>query len=123
MQGKLVCRECIGSGKVAPQSQSQSARDPNTAYLIELVGGFFGLLGLGYLYLGRTNEGIPRLIIWLIYNVIAYVVIVLLSTIFIGLLCCPIQLVIQIGVPIWSATTLKNQLIGGATGSIAQPQG
>jgi len=123
MQGKLVCRECLGSGRVAPQAQSQSVRDPNTAYLIELVGGFFGLLGLGYLYVGRTNDGILRLIIWFIYNVIAYIAISLLITILIGIACCPFQLVIQIGVPIWSATTLKNQLTGGATAITTQPQG
>jgi hypothetical protein len=32
--------------------------------LIELVGGIFGLLGLGYLYAGRTNDGLIRLVAW-----------------------------------------------------------
>jgi TM2 domain-containing membrane protein YozV len=113
LQGKMICRECLQTGKVAPQGQSKY--DPNTAFLIELVGGFFGLLGLGHLYVGNTQDGIIRLIGWFIYNIAAYVVITLLLSIFIGLFCCPVQLVIQIGVPIWSATTLKNQLTGGTS--------
>jgi TM2 domain-containing membrane protein YozV len=86
-------------------------KDPNTAFLIEMVGGFFGLLGLGYIYVGRTEEGIIRLIAWLVYNIVAYVVIVLLSTVIIGCFCIPVQLVIQIGVPLWSANELKKKML------------
>jgi TM2 domain-containing membrane protein YozV len=66
--------------------------DPNTVFLIELVGGFFGLLGLGHLYLGRTNDGILRLVLWLLYDIIAGVTIALLSTVVVGLVCIPFQL-------------------------------
>ncbi len=86
-------------------------KDPDTTFLIELVGGFFGLLGLGYLYVGRTEEGIIRLIIWMIYNVAAYVVIAILLAIVIGCFCIPVQLVIQIGIPLWSASTLKKSML------------
>lgn len=107
--GRLVCRNCLATGKaVAPAS-----KDINTAFLIELVGGFFGLLGLGYLYTGRTNDGILRLIAWIIYSITAYIIITLLLAVFIGLLCIPVQLVIQIGVPLWSATALKNSMNAG----------
>jgi TM2 domain-containing membrane protein YozV len=108
LQGRLVCRDCLAQGKIQTKSY-----DPNTAFLIELIGGFFGILGLGYLYTGRTNDGILRLIIWILYDIIAAVAITLLMTVFIGILCIPVQLVIQVGVPIWSASTLKNQLIKG----------
>lgn len=107
VQGKLKCRDCLAVGTTATQRE----HDPNTAFVIELVGGFFGLLGLGYMYVGRTNDGIVRLIIWLIYDIIAGITIILLSSILIGLICIPFQLIIQIGVPIWSATTLKNDLL------------
>jgi len=110
-QGKLVCRPCLASGKVSTTSQTN--KDPNTAFLIELVGGFFGLLGIGYLYVGRTNDGILRLILWIIYDVIAGITITLLISVFVGFLCIPIQLAIQIGVPIWSANNLKNSLTSG----------
>ncbi len=96
------------------QSYSQPApKDPNTAFLIEFVGGFFGLLGLGYLYIGRTNDGVLRLIGWIIYNVVAYIVIVILLSLVVGLCCVPVQLVIQVGVPLWSANELKKQMTAG----------
>jgi TM2 domain-containing membrane protein YozV len=111
MQGKLICRGCLASGKISPALQP--AKDVNTAFLIELVGGFFGILGLGYLYTGRTNDGILRLILWIIYDVVAAITISLLLAVFIGILCIPLQFAIQIGVPLWSANNLKNILNSG----------
>jgi TM2 domain-containing membrane protein YozV len=99
-----------------PPPPAPAPKDPNTAFIIELVGGFFGLLGLGYMYMGRTDEGIIRLIAWIIYTIIAWIAIVLLSTIAIGCLCVPVQIIIQVGVPIWSAMTLKNSLIEDSMG-------
>lgn len=110
--GKLVCRNCLASGKAKTNAIS-SDKDVNTAFLIELVGGFLGFLGIGYLYAGRTNDGILRLILWIIYAVIAGITISILLTVFIGIFCIPIQLIIQIGVPLWSATNLKNTLNNG----------
>ncbi len=101
---------------VQPPMGNVAPKDPDTAFLIELVGGFFGLLGLGYMYVGRTEEGVIRLIAWIIYNVVAWVIIALLSTLVIGCFCIPVQLIIQVGVSIWSAITLKNNMIDAAGG-------
>jgi hypothetical protein len=90
-----------------------SGKDPSIAFLIELVGGFFGLLGLGYIFVGRTQEGITRLIVWLIYVAVIWCIITVASALLIGLLCIPIQIVIQIVVPIWSAYSLKKQMDSG----------
>jgi hypothetical protein len=90
-------------------------KDPNTAFLIELIGGFFGLLGLGYLWIGLTNDGLIRLIAWLVYNIVAWIAIVLLMVVVVGCFCVPVQLLIQIGIPVWSAFTLKNMMTGGTT--------
>jgi len=106
VQGKLMCRECLASGRAAT-----SKYDPNTAFLIELIGGFFGFLGIGYIYVGRTNDGILRLVLWILYDVIAFITISALLAVIVGIVCIPIQLVIQIGVPLWSASTLKNDLL------------
>jgi hypothetical protein len=38
--------------------QSASNKDPNTAMVIEIVAGYFGFLGIGYLYAGRTVAGL-----------------------------------------------------------------
>ena len=85
--------------------------DPNTAFVIELVAGFFGLLGVGYMYVGRTEEGILRLVLWLLYTVVAAISLVLLSALIIGLCLIPFALVIQVIVPLLSAISLKNKLL------------
>jgi len=90
------------------RSSSSSSGDPNTAFIIELVGGYFGLLGLGYIYMGRTGEGIVRLVLWILYQIFAWVVISVLLAALVGVVCIPLQIVVYIGVPIWSAYTLKN---------------
>jgi hypothetical protein len=109
-QGKLICRTCLASGKAV--ATTTAVKDVNTAFLLELVGGFLGLLGIGYLYSGRTNDGVIRLILWIIYDIIAGVTISLLLTVFVGFCCIPVQLVIQIGVPLWSANELKKKMDG-----------
>ncbi len=70
-----------------------------------------GLLGLGYFYAGRTNDGIIRLIAWLVYDIVAVVTITLLLAVIVGFVCIPIQLAIQVGVPLWSANKLKQEML------------
>ena len=82
---------------------------PETAFLIEFLAGIFGLLGVGYLAAGKTNDGVVRLVVWLVYTVLAWVTISLLTAIVVGVVCIPFQLVLQIGVPLWSANKLKKQ--------------
>lgn len=43
---------------------ASSTKDPNTAMVIEIVAGYFGFLGIGYLYAGRTAAGLLRLFGW-----------------------------------------------------------
>ena len=105
VRGRMICRECLATGK------STGTKDPDTAFLIELIAGFFGLLGIGYLYAGRTNDGILRLILWILYDIAAGVAISLLITVFVGCLCIPLQLAIQICVPLWSANELKKSML------------
>jgi TM2 domain-containing membrane protein YozV len=88
--------------------------DPNTAFLVEFLAGFFGLLGIGYLYTGRTNDGVVRLVAWLLYNIVVWVVIAVLIAGVIGCFCAPIKLAIQVGVPLMSANTLKKRLLAEA---------
>ena len=86
-------------------------QNPETAFLIEFLAGIFGFLGVGYLYAGQTNEGVVRLVVWLVYTILAWVVVGLLSAILVGVICIPFQLVLQIGVPLWSANRLKKQML------------
>jgi len=96
------------------QSHPQSApKDPNTAFLIEFVGGFFGLLGLGYFYDGRMNDGVVRLIAWFLVLFGVWLVVGLLSAILIGICLIPFALAMQVGIPLWSANELKKQMMAG----------
>jgi membrane protein insertase Oxa1/YidC/SpoIIIJ len=92
------------------QPYAPQPKDPDTAFLIELVGGFFGLLGLGYIYAGRTEDGIIRLIIWFIVIGGGWLLAVILTTVLIGCLLMPLLLAAQVGVPIWSASQLKKSM-------------
>lgn len=82
--------------------------DPNTAWL-ELLG-FLGFLGIGYLVAGRTNDGIIRLVGYMIFTFVGWAIVGVLSLAIIGLCLIPVMLGAQIGIPIWSAITLKNDL-------------
>lgn len=93
--------------------QVVTPRDPNTAFLLELILGLFGILGIGYLYIGRNEDGLIRLIGWLVYMFVAWGVIVALSIVVVGLCLIPFQIAIQIGVPVWSAIYLRKQLESG----------
>ena len=100
-------------------------KDPDTALLIELVGGLFGFLGLGHFYVGRTNDGLVRLLVWFVFLAVGWTATALLSVILIGLLCIPVMGVAQLGIPIWSALSLKSdlekRLSGGAAPVAALP--
>lgn len=87
---------------------SMTQRDPQTAMIIEIVAGLFGFLGIGYLYAGKTNQGIIRLIVW-------WVVLGLLGlSIAVGIGLCLLPIAWIVG-PIVSGIMLKNEL--------ARPQG
>jgi len=43
---------------------SSQTKDPNTAMIIEILAGYFGFLGIGYLYVGKTAAGLLRLVGW-----------------------------------------------------------
>ncbi len=45
-------------------------KDPNTAMIIEILAGYFGFLGIGYLYVGKTTAGLVRLIGWWVILVV-----------------------------------------------------
>ncbi len=84
--------------------------DRNLAFVIELVGGIFGILGIGHMYAGDITGGVIRLIVWLSVIAFSWVLISILLIFFIGLCCIPFMIIAQIGVPIWSAFSLKKKL-------------
>ncbi|GEM_PF-1845441 len=88
-------------------------KNPKNAFLIEFVGGIFGLLGLGYFYIGRTEEAILHLVIWICYNLFFWVgsyFLYVLSPIFLYI-CVPILLLSQVAIPYLSAIILRENIL------------
>ncbi|MBA3530993.1 MAG: hypothetical protein H0T73_03610 [Ardenticatenales bacterium] len=64
-------------------------KDPDTAFLIEFVGGlFFGALGVGYIYSGLTNTGIFRLAAYWAYAITVAVFVGFCSAVTLGFGAC-----------------------------------
>lgn len=93
--------------QVAPVATSLP-KDPSTGLLIELLPGFFGFLGIGYLWAGETALGIGLLIgYWLFWAFVGLGT--LLSA---GLLLCfvPCFALLYFAAPIISAVLLQKRL-------------
>jgi TM2 domain-containing membrane protein YozV len=85
---------------------AQPAKDPNTAFLIELVGTLFGFMGLGWIYAGYTNKGVIMLIVWLVVVVVAAVISVLTA----GIFAC-VWLPAQVIAAVVSASQVKQAVV------------
>ena len=99
----------------------------NTGVVLEVLAGLFGFLGIGYLYAGFTNEGIKRLVVYFVGMTVGWIVTGLLSIILIGLCLIPVMLGLQVGIPIWSAMSLKKEgdrlvPVGGPVPNYGYPQ-
>jgi TM2 domain-containing membrane protein YozV len=77
-------------------------RDPFVALLLEVVGGFFGLLGIGWIYAGRPAKGILLLIG---YGLLHWTIGLTLAFFTSGTWCC-----------IWPA---QNLVVGAISGYLA----
>jgi hypothetical protein len=111
--GQLPAAPLAVAGHAAqpPAAADAQVQRINNAFILELVGGVFGLLGIGYMYVDRTNDGVLRLVGWWLLLGVMWTTIALLSAILIGLCFIPGAIVVQFGVPIYSAMQLKKQLL------------
>lgn len=76
VNGKLVCRNCLSEGKVSSiKSISASGKSQGTAMILEIVGGLFGIFGLGWIYVGDTNRGYSWLVGMLVWDFVAAIII------------------------------------------------
>jgi hypothetical protein len=82
--------------------------DPNIAWL-ELIG-FLGFLGIGYLVAGRVSDGIIRMVAYWVIMFVGWTIVALLTIVIIGFCLIPVMLVVQFGIPIWSALELRKSL-------------
>ena len=84
--------------------------DKTVAFVLELVGGIFGILGIGHIYAGEVIKGVVILTLWIAFLTFSWVTISILSIFLIGLCCMPFMILAQFLVPLWSAFHLKNRL-------------
>lgn len=92
-----------------PQQNQQYTKpgpNPNTAYILELVGGLFGFFGIGYMYVGRTGEGAIRLIGGICCNIFVGIMAAVTAGI-----CAFIALPVYIVIAMISASAIKNWVI------------
>ncbi len=75
VQGKLVCRRCLGTGRaISPSTFPHPPKDRGIALILEILPGLFGFLGFGWIYSGNTSAGILWLVGYFIWVCIQIVV-------------------------------------------------
>jgi len=58
---------------IPPYYQPRPPKDRNTALVLEILPGLFGILGIGWIYSGKTSTGIAWLIGYLVWVAIAII--------------------------------------------------
>lgn len=111
VQNKLICRECLSTGKAAiptPGNVSSSLKDRSIAMILEILPGLFGILGIGWIYAGQNNKGVKYLIGFLAWHFLVVLPVALITAS--GGLCItiPIDLII-IGISASSLNSYTNQ--------------
>ncbi len=110
VQNKLVCRECLSTGKASmspPANTSRSPKDRSIALILEILPGLFGILGIGWIYAGDNNKGVMYLIGFLAWHFLVVLPVALITAG--GGLCITIPIdLVMIGV---SASSLNNYTI------------
>jgi hypothetical protein len=78
VQGKYVCRECLSTGRATQIATIVRPRkDRSIALILEILPGFFGFLGIGWIYSGYTVSGVVWLISMLVWSIFAAFMILL----------------------------------------------
>ncbi len=80
MDEKLVCRECLSTGKtVMPQrpTMERPMKDRSLALVLEILPALFGLFGFGWIYSGNTSTGVAWLVGVLIWDLVAVLILTL----------------------------------------------
>ena len=84
-------------------------KDPSTGLLLELIPGFFGFIGIGWLWAGEVGLGVGLLLgYWAVWA--TAMVLTVLSFGVLGLCLIPMLIVLYFVAPIASALTLQKRL-------------
>ena len=94
-------------------SSFPAAPDANTAFLLELILGLFGLMGVGWMYAGQVVVGVALLVGWFVVIGLG-----LGGSILTACLGLCLWIPIHIAGPIISAIILRKQLLQNSLGSL-----
>ncbi len=112
----------MGGDYVVKQISPEVEGAGNTALILEIIFGIFGLLGIGHVYTNRTALGIGLMVGWWIYIVIAATI----SSLTLGIAACifvPLSLVIPIISGVQARTYARQNVETGNWGSVAKVAG
>lgn len=84
---------------------ANTTRDPNTAFVLELLLGLFGFLGIGWVYAGKTTLGIVMLVSWWLIVGVG-----LGGSVLTGFIGCCLWLPVHFVVPLVSAMLIRNEI-------------
>ena len=87
-----------------------ATKDKDTAFLLELLAGLVGFLGIGYFYTGLTNAALVRLIGYWVFLGLIWTAFWTINTVTACLASCLVivPLAVQVVVPYFSANELKK---------------
>ena len=101
------CGQTLQSQSVVPPISfpAQHLPDPNTAFVLELLLGIFGFLGIGWIYAGQVIVGLVMLIGW-------WVVVISGAggSFFTGGLGCCVWLPVHFVAPFVSALVIRSEI-------------
>lgn len=112
----------MGDDYVVKQISPEVEGAGNTALILEIVFGIFGLLGIGHVYTNRTALGIGLMVGWWIYIVIAAAI----SSLTLGFAACifvPLSIAIPIISGVQARTYARQNVETGNWGSVAKVAG
>ena len=105
----------------APVVVFQQNNNKTLAIILEIVGGLFGIFGIGWLVAGKSKVGIPLLIgsvVWFLIEIVA-----LIFTLGIGIVCVgPIDLIVLIVSAIMLNNSFNTPSVGMAVGAVPVAQ-
>jgi hypothetical protein len=106
----------LGPGRSpTPFGSAPLARpDPNLAFVLELLPGLFGFLGIGHMVCGSVGRGLALLVGWWVFLGISGLGVFVLGALTLGVGWClfPILLLVYLLGPALSALWVKRELEG-----------
>lgn len=86
----------------ARSSYARPVRDPTIAFILEVLPGLFGILGIGHMYAGNIPRGLILLVVWFLF---------VTGEVTTGVICCffPLNFVVPVLSGLWAKRELDGE--------------